>query len=174
MNSSDLIGAFKYFNEMGLKDPFLVVTYTADDSNRLQNRFSSETEETYVWLLEQFNDIMKGKALCSVITDGNVAMRNAIRIVYLSAFHRFAIFERVRKHGQSQASSFGSGVCNLVIRRHVNVLGNVFGMNWITNRHLLSMSKDENTWKLLQVASDECGLSHLHCVSKHTGKQNND
>ena len=73
-----------------------------------------------------------------------------------------------------QASSFGSGVCNLVIRRHVNVLDSMFGMNWIADRHLVSMSKDQNTWKLLEVASDECGLSRLHCVSKHTGKQNND
>ncbi|KAH1264440.1 hypothetical protein GmHk_01G000361 [Glycine max] len=47
----------------------------------------------------------------------------------------------------------------------------MFGMNWIADRHLVSMSKDQNTWKLLEVASDECGLSRLHCVSKHTGNR---
>ncbi|XP_024642257.1 protein FAR1-RELATED SEQUENCE 5-like [Medicago truncatula] len=38
-----------------------------------------ETKETYVWLLEQFLSAMKGKHLLSVITDGDLAMRNAIK-----------------------------------------------------------------------------------------------
>ena len=48
-----------------------------------------------------------------------------------------------------QTSSFGSGVCNLVIRRRVDVPDSVFGVNWKADRHPLSMSKDQNTWKLL-------------------------
>ncbi|KAG5098396.1 hypothetical protein JHK82_048250 [Glycine max] len=39
---------------------------------------TDETEETYVWLLEQLLVAMKGKAPCSIITDGDLAMRNAI------------------------------------------------------------------------------------------------
>uniref|UniRef100_A0A0R0KFN2 SWIM-type domain-containing protein n=1 Tax=Glycine max TaxID=3847 RepID=A0A0R0KFN2_SOYBN len=39
---------------------------------------TDETEETYVWLLEQLSVAMKGKAPCSIITDGDLAMRNAI------------------------------------------------------------------------------------------------
>ncbi|KAG5143198.1 hypothetical protein JHK82_018893 [Glycine max] len=39
---------------------------------------TDETEETYVWLLEQFLETMKGKTPCSIITDGDLAMRNAI------------------------------------------------------------------------------------------------
>ncbi|GAU39983.1 hypothetical protein TSUD_211040 [Trifolium subterraneum] len=40
-----------------------------------------ETEETYVWLLEQFACAMQGKTQISVITDGDIAMKNAIRKV---------------------------------------------------------------------------------------------
>lgn len=42
-----------------------------------------ETEQTYVWLLEQFIDTMKGKALVFIITDGDLAMKNAIEVVFL-------------------------------------------------------------------------------------------
>uniref|UniRef100_A0A0R0FP05 SWIM-type domain-containing protein n=1 Tax=Glycine max TaxID=3847 RepID=A0A0R0FP05_SOYBN len=39
---------------------------------------TDETEETYVWLLEQLLVAMKGKAPCSIITDGDLTMMNAI------------------------------------------------------------------------------------------------
>lgn len=45
---------------------------------------TNETEETYVWLLEQFLMEMKGKSPSLVITEGDVAMRNAIRRVFLT------------------------------------------------------------------------------------------
>ena len=51
---------------------------------------TNETEETYMWLLEQFLKEMKGKHPSSVITDGDLAMRNAIRIVFPRTHHRFA------------------------------------------------------------------------------------
>jgi len=44
---------------------------------------SNETEETYVWLLEQMMEAMEGKAPTSVITDDDLSMRNAIRNVFL-------------------------------------------------------------------------------------------
>jgi len=49
---------------------------------------SDETEETYVWLLQHFLEAMDGKALVSVITDGDLSMRNAIRTVFPNAHHR--------------------------------------------------------------------------------------
>ena len=49
---------------------------------------SNETEETYVWILEQFLLAMKGKCLISVITDGDLAMKNAIRTVFPKPYHR--------------------------------------------------------------------------------------
>ena len=49
---------------------------------------TSGNKETYIWLLEQFNDAMKGKVSCSIIINGDVAMKNVIKKVYPSAFHR--------------------------------------------------------------------------------------
>jgi len=49
---------------------------------------TDETEETYVWLLQQFLEAMKGKAPCSIITNSDLAMRNTITRVMPSVFHR--------------------------------------------------------------------------------------
>ena len=49
---------------------------------------TDEMEETYVWLLEQFLEAMKGKTPCSIITDGDFALRNAITRVMPGVFHR--------------------------------------------------------------------------------------
>ncbi|RZB52506.1 Protein FAR1-RELATED SEQUENCE 5 [Glycine soja] len=103
--SSDVNRALNYFHHLCPKDPMMVVAYIVDDENRLQHLFcvnrhnntivfatalvTNETEETYVWLLEQFLKEMKGKHPSSVITDGDLAMR-AIRIVFPRTHHRFA------------------------------------------------------------------------------------
>ncbi|KAJ1428168.1 Zinc finger, PMZ-type [Sesbania bispinosa] len=55
-----------------------------------------ETEETYVWLLQQFLVVMKGKCPTAVITDGDVAMRNAIRRVFPNASHRLCAWHLIR------------------------------------------------------------------------------
>lgn len=39
-------------------------------------------------LLEQFLEAMNGKSPSSIITDGDVAMKNSIKRVFLSAHHR--------------------------------------------------------------------------------------
>jgi hypothetical protein len=52
---------------------------------------ANETEETYVWLLEQFLVAMAGKSPVSVITDGDLAMRNAIGQVFPTSHHRFML-----------------------------------------------------------------------------------
>ncbi|XP_045807515.1 protein FAR1-RELATED SEQUENCE 5-like [Trifolium pratense] len=57
---------------------------------------SNEVEGTYVWLLEQFLLAMKGKAPVSVITDGDVAMRNAIRRVCPNSYHRLCAWHLLR------------------------------------------------------------------------------
>ncbi|KAG4947095.1 hypothetical protein JHK87_043102 [Glycine soja] len=49
---------------------------------------TDETEETYVWFLEQFLEAMKGKTPCSIIIDGDLAIRNAITRVMPGVFHR--------------------------------------------------------------------------------------
>ncbi|XP_057418155.1 protein FAR1-RELATED SEQUENCE 5-like [Lotus japonicus] len=62
---------------------------------------SNEKIETYVWLLERFLEAMKGKAPMSVITDGDRAMKAAIKQVYPNAHHRLCawhILDNARKH----------------------------------------------------------------------------
>ncbi|KAL3016462.1 hypothetical protein AAZX31_06G214500 [Glycine max] len=54
------------------------------------------TEETYVWLLEQLLVAMKGKAPCSIITDGDLAMRNVITRVMLGVSHRLCAWHLLR------------------------------------------------------------------------------
>jgi len=48
---------------------------------------SKEVKGTYAWLFEQFLAAMKGKAPIFVITDGDLAMRNAIKRVLPKSFH---------------------------------------------------------------------------------------
>jgi hypothetical protein len=57
---------------------------------------SDETEETYVWLLECFVEAMEGKLPVSVITDGDLSMRNAIRKVFPDAHHRLCAWHLIR------------------------------------------------------------------------------
>jgi hypothetical protein len=57
---------------------------------------SNEVEGTYVWLLEQFLAAMKGKHPTSVITDGDMAMRNAIRKVFPKSYHRLCAWHLLR------------------------------------------------------------------------------
>ncbi|RYQ98503.1 hypothetical protein Ahy_B07g086233 isoform B [Arachis hypogaea] len=49
---------------------------------------SDETTETYKWLLETFVEVMGGKSPKAVITDGDLAMRDAIKNVLPDATHR--------------------------------------------------------------------------------------
>ncbi|TKY53899.1 FAR1-RELATED SEQUENCE 5 [Spatholobus suberectus] len=57
---------------------------------------ANETEETYVWILERFLEAMKGKCPMSVITDGDVAIRNSIRRVLPNAHHRLCAWHLLR------------------------------------------------------------------------------
>ncbi|RHN81800.1 putative transcription factor FAR family [Medicago truncatula] len=55
-----------------------------------------ETEDTYVWLLKIFVEAMGGKLPVSVITDGDLSMRNAIRKVFPEAHHRLCAWHLIR------------------------------------------------------------------------------
>jgi hypothetical protein len=55
-----------------------------------------ETEETYVWLLEQLLTAMKGKHPLSVITDGDTTMKNAIKRTFPNAHHRLCVWHLLR------------------------------------------------------------------------------
>jgi transposase-like protein len=55
-----------------------------------------ETKDTYVWLLHNLVEAMGGKLPVSVITDGDLAMRNAIRKVFQDAHHRLCAWHLIR------------------------------------------------------------------------------
>ncbi|XP_015962294.1 protein FAR1-RELATED SEQUENCE 5-like [Arachis duranensis] len=57
---------------------------------------SKEGEESYVWLLRAFLEAMKGKAPKSVITDGDQAMKSAIKAVFPEAHHRLYSWHLLR------------------------------------------------------------------------------
>jgi len=56
----------------------------------------NEIGDTYVWLLDQFITVTKGKALVSVITDGDLAMKNAIKKVFPNAPHRLCAWNLLK------------------------------------------------------------------------------
>ncbi|XP_016192111.1 protein FAR-RED IMPAIRED RESPONSE 1-like [Arachis ipaensis] len=49
---------------------------------------SNEVEKSYVWLLRAFLEAMKGQEPKSVLTDGDLTMKNAINAVFPNAHHR--------------------------------------------------------------------------------------
>ncbi|RYQ89876.1 hypothetical protein Ahy_B09g096285 isoform A [Arachis hypogaea] len=57
---------------------------------------ADEKEETYVWLLQQLQTSMKGKAPVSIITDGDMQMKSAIEQVFLEAHHRLCAWHLLR------------------------------------------------------------------------------
>ncbi|KAL2990295.1 hypothetical protein AAZX31_11G191000 [Glycine max] len=124
-HSSDARGALKYLYDLRKKEPMMYVSCTADEDQLLYQVFgdvlafdatykknkylcpfvtivfaaaivTDETEETYVWLLEQLLVAMKGKAPCSIITDGDLAMRNAITRVMPGVSHRLCAWHLLR------------------------------------------------------------------------------
>ncbi|KAJ1410225.1 MULE transposase domain [Sesbania bispinosa] len=57
---------------------------------------ANECEETYVWLLEQLSKAIKGKHPSDIITDGDVAMKNAIKRVFPFEHHRLCGWHLLR------------------------------------------------------------------------------
>ncbi|KAL5134425.1 Protein FAR1-RELATED SEQUENCE 5 [Glycine soja] len=105
-HTSDARGALKYLYELRKKDPMMYVSYTVDGGSKTTTVVltivfapaivTDETEETYVWLLEQLLVAIKGKDPCSIIADGDLAMRNAIRRVMPGVFHRLCAWHLLR------------------------------------------------------------------------------
>ncbi|XP_016164687.1 protein FAR1-RELATED SEQUENCE 5-like [Arachis ipaensis] len=55
-----------------------------------------ETTDTYIWLLRQLMFAMKGKTPTSIITDGAMAIRNAVRDVFPEVRHRLCAWHLIR------------------------------------------------------------------------------
>ncbi|XP_077215974.1 protein FAR1-RELATED SEQUENCE 5-like [Tasmannia lanceolata] len=58
---------------------------------------ADEKDETFTWLFKQWLDCMFGKAPGCIITDMDVAMRNAITTVFPNTWHRFCSWH-INKH----------------------------------------------------------------------------
>ncbi|RYR12944.1 hypothetical protein Ahy_B04g070206 isoform A [Arachis hypogaea] len=56
----------------------------------------NETIDTYIWLLRQLMFAMKGKTLTLIITDGAMAIRNAVRDVFPEVRHRLYAWHLIR------------------------------------------------------------------------------
>lgn len=78
---------------------------------------ANEKEETYVWVLEQFLEAMSGKSPISVITDGDLAMKNAIKKVFPNAYHRLCAWHLIRN------ATSNVGVPEFVGRFRICMLG---------------------------------------------------
>ncbi|KAJ1430900.1 Zinc finger, SWIM-type [Sesbania bispinosa] len=119
--------AVKYLHDLGVNDPLMFTHHTIDPDNRLEHLFwcdgkiqldykvfgdvlafdatyvANETEETYIWQQRLFLEAMKGKMPSSVITDGDLAMRNGIKVVFPKAHHRLCAWHLAR----NVTSNFG-------------------------------------------------------------------
>ncbi|KAJ1399249.1 MULE transposase domain [Sesbania bispinosa] len=82
LQSSDVKGAFQYLRDMASSSG-PIINHHNQTTIFATGVIADETEETYVWLLEQLMVAMKGKAPVSVITDGDLTMRNAIKEYFL-------------------------------------------------------------------------------------------
>ncbi|XP_057755621.1 protein FAR1-RELATED SEQUENCE 5-like [Arachis stenosperma] len=57
---------------------------------------ANETINTYIWLLRQLMFAMRGKTPTSIITDGAMAIRNAVRDVFPEVKHRLCAWHLIR------------------------------------------------------------------------------
>ncbi|XP_057719767.1 protein FAR1-RELATED SEQUENCE 5-like [Arachis stenosperma] len=57
---------------------------------------SNESEASYLWLPRSFLEAMKGKQPKSIITDGDLAMKSAVSIVFPGAHHRLCSWHLLR------------------------------------------------------------------------------
>ncbi|KAL6335592.1 hypothetical protein AAG906_030725 [Vitis piasezkii] len=88
-NNVGCFGLFVWKVEM---NPSFYYKYNVDEDNHLANLFwadsTNESVSTYTWVLETFLDAMNNKKPLSVITDGDKAMRKAIKRIFLDSCHR--------------------------------------------------------------------------------------
>ncbi|RYR14065.1 hypothetical protein Ahy_B04g070726 isoform A [Arachis hypogaea] len=79
----DAESCLRYLRECKINDPALY--------------YKEVVDETYVWLLQQLQISMKGKAPVSIITDDDRQMKSAIEQVFPEAHHRLCAWYILRK-----------------------------------------------------------------------------
>ncbi|RVX10646.1 Protein FAR1-related sequence 5 [Vitis vinifera] len=92
LRDGDAEGALAYLCGKSEMDPSFYYKYNVDEDNHLANLFwadsTNESVSTYTWVLETFLDAMNNKKPLSVITDGDKAMRKAIKRIFPDSCHR--------------------------------------------------------------------------------------
>jgi hypothetical protein len=68
---------------------------------------NNEQAETFKWLFLEFLTCMGGKQPATVISDQDVAMKNAIPVVFTNSVHRNCFFHIKRKAEKKCGGSFG-------------------------------------------------------------------
>ena len=58
---------------------------------------TSETTDSFVWLLEEFKKAMPGEPPKMIITDQDAAMSKAIAVTFPTTFHRYCIWHILNK-----------------------------------------------------------------------------
>ncbi|WJX62741.1 hypothetical protein P8452_47705 [Trifolium repens] len=90
IKDGDVAAALNYLNVKTATDPLLFAALVSD-----------ETTETYKWVLGKFLKCMEGKQPQAVITDGDGAMREAIKQVFPDATHRLCAWHLNRNAGEN-------------------------------------------------------------------------
>ena len=101
-----------------------------------------ETEETYTWLLQTFHDGMNDKSPISVVTNGDKAMRNAIKEVFPNAHHKLCSWHLARNaksHIQDNAALHAFNKCMFDIQTREQ-----FQENW--NSMIENFGLQEEAW----------------------------
>ncbi|XP_058741458.1 protein FAR1-RELATED SEQUENCE 5-like [Vicia villosa] len=102
--NGDAFAALSYLQAKADNDPMFFSKFTTTEDGRLQNLFWSdgtsrfdfecfdEKTETYKWVLNAFSEAMFHKCPNVFVTDGDGAMREAIRVEFPNASHRLCLW----------------------------------------------------------------------------------
>ncbi|XP_058721827.1 protein FAR1-RELATED SEQUENCE 5-like [Vicia villosa] len=103
----DVAAAINYLNVKSSTDPML---YGCNHHSQTvifgAALVSDETTETYKWLLECFLECMENKYPEAVVTDGDGAMRESIKQVFLDATHRLCAWHLKKNAFENVAKTY--------------------------------------------------------------------
>ncbi|PNT66616.1 protein FAR1-RELATED SEQUENCE 5-like [Brachypodium distachyon] len=88
--------------------PFVGITGHGDNCLFACAILQNETIETFTWLFEEFLQCMRGKMPLTIITDQDVAMKQAIPRVFTQTTHRNCLFHIKKKAEEKCARCFAT------------------------------------------------------------------
>ncbi|XP_061340632.1 protein FAR1-RELATED SEQUENCE 5-like [Gastrolobium bilobum] len=106
-----------------------------------------ETEDTFIWLFEEWLRAMNGKHLIAIITDQDLSISNAVSKIFPNAKHRYCIWHIMKKFPEKLSHVYHE---NASFKKHFNECiwrsksTQEFEDRW---KHLLvEYGLDENEW----------------------------